>query len=231
MQVRSWPEWVEVRDNAEAIKPVGAGFEQRVDPSTVRTLFGSRIEPDEPPSYDVAVDRSRPQRPGRRQLPRPSGSQGDRGRGPRRGRWRLRQRGADRGGTRDGRRARSSPGCSPPVVADLELKRFGSRCTSPTCSASASSATGATCSCGCALHRTLREIERYSPRDAQRFLDFGLRLRRFADLVRPWLLKPPPMRPELPPASQEAAEGYLSDEFALTSSPATCSTATSSPST
>jgi hypothetical protein len=45
MHVRSWSEWVEVRDNAEAIKPVGAGFEQRVDPSTVRTLFGSRIEP------------------------------------------------------------------------------------------------------------------------------------------------------------------------------------------
>lgn len=45
MHVRSWAEWVEVRDNADAIKPVGAGFEQRVDPSTVRTLFGNRIEP------------------------------------------------------------------------------------------------------------------------------------------------------------------------------------------
>jgi hypothetical protein len=45
MHVRSWSEWVEVRDNAEAIKPVAEGFEQRVDPSTVRTLFGTRIEP------------------------------------------------------------------------------------------------------------------------------------------------------------------------------------------
>ncbi len=45
MHVRSWSEWVEVRDSAEAIKPVGMGFEQRVDPSTVRTLFGNRIEP------------------------------------------------------------------------------------------------------------------------------------------------------------------------------------------
>jgi hypothetical protein len=45
MHVRSWSEWVEVRDNAAAIKPVGAGFEQRVDPSTVRTLFGNRIAP------------------------------------------------------------------------------------------------------------------------------------------------------------------------------------------
>jgi len=45
MHVRSWSEWVDVRDNSEAIKPVGEGFEQRVDPSTVRTLFGTRIAP------------------------------------------------------------------------------------------------------------------------------------------------------------------------------------------
>jgi hypothetical protein len=45
MHVRSWDEWVEVRDSAEAIKPVGARFEELIDPSTVRTLFGTRIEP------------------------------------------------------------------------------------------------------------------------------------------------------------------------------------------
>lgn len=45
MHVRSWDEWVDVRDNAEAIKPVGEGFEKCVDPSTVRTLFGTKIEP------------------------------------------------------------------------------------------------------------------------------------------------------------------------------------------
>ena len=44
MHVRSWAEWVEVRDNAKSIKPVGEGFQQRVDPDTVRTLFGTRIE-------------------------------------------------------------------------------------------------------------------------------------------------------------------------------------------
>ena len=45
MHVRAWDEWVDVRDNSEAIKPVGDGFEKRVDPSAVRTIFGSRIEP------------------------------------------------------------------------------------------------------------------------------------------------------------------------------------------
>jgi len=45
MHVRSWDEWVEVRDSSEAIKPVGEGFTKRVDPTTVRTMFGTRIEP------------------------------------------------------------------------------------------------------------------------------------------------------------------------------------------
>ena len=44
MHVRSWDEWVEVRDSAEAIKPVGERFDQLIDSSTVRTLFGTRIE-------------------------------------------------------------------------------------------------------------------------------------------------------------------------------------------
>jgi hypothetical protein len=44
MHVRSWAEWVDVRDSSEAIKPVGARFEELIDPSTVRTLFGTRIE-------------------------------------------------------------------------------------------------------------------------------------------------------------------------------------------
>ena len=43
MHVTSWDEWVEVRDNAEAIKPVGARFEELIDPATVRTIFGTRI--------------------------------------------------------------------------------------------------------------------------------------------------------------------------------------------
>lgn len=47
------------------------------------------------------------------------------------------------------------------------------------------------------LDRTLREIERYSERDARRFVEFGLRVRRFADIATPWLLQPPPRRSEV----------------------------------
>jgi hypothetical protein len=45
MHVRSWDEWVDVRDNSDAIKPVGARFDQLVEAGTVRTIFGTRIEP------------------------------------------------------------------------------------------------------------------------------------------------------------------------------------------
>jgi hypothetical protein len=45
MHVRSWDEWVEVRDNSEALKPVTAGFVELADPAAVRTLFGVRVEP------------------------------------------------------------------------------------------------------------------------------------------------------------------------------------------
>lgn len=44
MHVSSWDEWVAVRDNSEALVPVSEGFVKLVDPATVRTLFGTRIE-------------------------------------------------------------------------------------------------------------------------------------------------------------------------------------------
>jgi hypothetical protein len=45
MHVRSWAEWVEVRDNLPGMEPVTSGFDELVDPSTVRTLFGVGIPP------------------------------------------------------------------------------------------------------------------------------------------------------------------------------------------
>jgi hypothetical protein len=43
MHLRSWDEWVRVRDGDPALEPVTTGFERLVDPSTVRTLFASPI--------------------------------------------------------------------------------------------------------------------------------------------------------------------------------------------
>lgn len=43
MHVRSWDEWVDVRDNSEDLRPVSTRFEALADPNAVRTLFGMRI--------------------------------------------------------------------------------------------------------------------------------------------------------------------------------------------
>ena len=65
--------------------------------------------------------------------------------------------------------------------------------------------------------RTLREIESSTSGDAQSFLDFGLRLQRFAGLVRPYLLTAAAERSELLAAFEAAGEQDLFDEFALLS--------------
>jgi hypothetical protein len=39
MHVRSWDEWVAVRDHDPDLEPVTRGFTRHVDPATVRTLF------------------------------------------------------------------------------------------------------------------------------------------------------------------------------------------------
>ncbi len=67
------------------------------------------------------------------------------------------------------------------------------------------------------LDETLREIERYSKKDARRFVDFGLRLKRFSEIIRPWLLSEPPSRSEVVRAFEEAGEEDLFDEFVMLS--------------
>ena len=67
------------------------------------------------------------------------------------------------------------------------------------------------------LDRTLREIERYSANDARRFLDFGVRLKRFADIVRPYLLQSPPSRSQVMRKFEELGEQELFNEFVLLS--------------
>jgi hypothetical protein len=48
MSLTSWEEWVRVRDNLEEMSKVTSGFEELVDPATVRTLFATPIEPGSP---------------------------------------------------------------------------------------------------------------------------------------------------------------------------------------
>ena len=105
----------------------------------------------------------------------------------------------------------------PEIITQLELRRFGLEMYQSEVLNFTLFPDGSHMFLWKELDRTLREIERYSSRDAQRFLDFGLRLRRFADLVRPWLLRPPPSRSELLRAFEEAGEAELFNEFVLLS--------------
>jgi phytoene dehydrogenase-like protein len=105
----------------------------------------------------------------------------------------------------------------PEIVADLELKRFGLEMYQSDVLSFSLFRDGSHMFLWKELDRTLREIERQSPRDAQRFLDFGLRLRRFADLVRPYLMQPPPTRSQLLREFEEAGDEELFNEFVLLS--------------
>lgn len=67
------------------------------------------------------------------------------------------------------------------------------------------------------LDRTLAEIEKYSRKDARAFLDFGMKIKRFADLVTPFLLRPPPARSEVMEVFERAGEQELFNEFFLLS--------------
>jgi phytoene dehydrogenase-like protein len=63
------------------------------------------------------------------------------------------------------------------------------------------------------LDRTLAELGRHSERDAAAFPDFGLRLRRFARIVEPYLLSDPPALSELVGRFEAAGEIELWHEF------------------
>lgn len=105
----------------------------------------------------------------------------------------------------------------PEIVAELELERHGLEMYATDVLGFSLFRDGSHLFFWPEIDRTLREIERYSERDAQRFVEFGMRLRRFADLTRPWLLRPPPERSEVLRVFEEAGEERLFNEFVLLS--------------
>jgi phytoene dehydrogenase-like protein len=105
----------------------------------------------------------------------------------------------------------------PQIIRELELARFGLEMYQSDVLNFSLFRDGSHMFLWPEVDRTLREIERYSQRDAQRFLDFGLRLRRFADIAAPWLLRPPPSRSEVMRAFEEAGDQELFNEFVLLS--------------
>jgi phytoene dehydrogenase-like protein len=105
----------------------------------------------------------------------------------------------------------------PEVIAELELKRYGLELYQGDALGFALFRDGEHIMFWKELDRTLAEIRRISETDARRFVEFGLRMQRFASIVRPWLMKPPPQRSELLAEFEQAGEQELFNEFVVLS--------------
>ncbi|MDV3127454.1 NAD(P)/FAD-dependent oxidoreductase [Mycobacterium sp. 21AC1] len=105
----------------------------------------------------------------------------------------------------------------PEIIEELELKRFGLELYQGDALSFSLFRDGTSFTMWKETDRTLREIEKLNKRDAQSFLDFGMRLQRFAGLVTPYLLTAPPERSEVLAAFEAAGEQTLFGEFTLLS--------------
>ncbi len=105
----------------------------------------------------------------------------------------------------------------PEIIAELELKRFGLELYQADVASFSLFRDGSHMFMYPELDRTLREIESHSPADARAFLDFGVRMQRFADIITPFLMRTPPSRSEVIRAFEQAGEPDLFDEFVLLS--------------
>ncbi|MET0451639.1 MAG: NAD(P)/FAD-dependent oxidoreductase [Mycobacterium sp.] len=105
----------------------------------------------------------------------------------------------------------------PEIIAELELARFGLDLYQGDALSFSLFRDGTSFTMWKETDRTLREIEKLNKRDAQAFLDFGVRLQTFAGIVTPWLLKSPPERSEIMAEFEAAGEQALFDEFTLIS--------------
>lgn len=105
----------------------------------------------------------------------------------------------------------------PEIIAELELARFGLELYQGDALSYSLFRDGTSFTMWKETDRTLRELENLNKRDAQAFLDFGVRLQRFAALVTPYLLTSPPQRSEVLAVFEEAGEQELFNEFTLLS--------------
>ena len=105
----------------------------------------------------------------------------------------------------------------PEIIAELELAKYGLDLYQGDALSYSLFRDGTSFTMWKETDRTLRELEKINKKDAQAFLDFGVRLQRFAGLVTPYLLQPPPERSEVFAAFEAAGEQTLFDEFTLLS--------------
>lgn len=105
----------------------------------------------------------------------------------------------------------------PEIIRDLELDRFGLDMYQTEAMEVVIFEDGSHMFIWKDLDRTLRELEKFSMNDAKSFLQFGLRVKQFASLLTPFLMRPPTSRSEVLAAFEKADATDLFDEFVLSS--------------
>jgi len=103
------------------------------------------------------------------------------------------------------------------VVDDLELAKHGLVSVAPQMQEMALWEDGDHVMFWQDADRTLRSIERHNGPDAERFLRFATRLRRFGDITRSLLLSDPPSATQLRQQFEASGEADLFEEFVLLS--------------
>jgi len=105
----------------------------------------------------------------------------------------------------------------PEIIRELELERYGLEMYQTEAMEVVIFADGSHMFMWKDIDRTLKELEKFSKVDAKSFLDFGLRVKQFASIITPFLMRPPTSRSEVLRAFEEAGAEDLFDEFVLSS--------------
>jgi phytoene dehydrogenase-like protein len=104
----------------------------------------------------------------------------------------------------------------PEIVDELGLRDHGLEMTAPEVQGFAIFPDGSHLFLWKDLDRTIRELEKVSPPDAKGFVEFALRLRRFGQIMRPFIFcTTPPRRSEVMAAFDKAGEAELYNEYVL----------------
>ena len=105
----------------------------------------------------------------------------------------------------------------PEIIAELELERYGLQMYQTEANEVSIFPDGSHLFVWKDMDKTLKEIEKFSKRDAGAFLDFGLRVKKFASILTPFLMSPAPSRSQVLAAFEAAGAEDLFNEMVLLS--------------
>jgi phytoene dehydrogenase-like protein len=105
----------------------------------------------------------------------------------------------------------------PEIIADLELERYGLEMYQTEANEVSIFPDGSHLFVWKDMDKTLKEIEKFSKTDAGAFLDFGLRVKKFASILTPFLMSPVPSRSQVLAAFEAAGAEDLFNEMVLLS--------------